>query len=53
LRPETADEIGQINVLIARLAGLGLGVGSPDLFTTLGRHRGLFRPTSSSPSLPA
>jgi alkylhydroperoxidase family enzyme len=43
ITPGTVDEIGQINMFIARLAGLGLGVASPDLFTTLGRHRGLFR----------
>jgi alkylhydroperoxidase family enzyme len=40
IAPGTADEIGQINFLVARL---GLGVPAPNLFTTLARHRSLFR----------
>jgi AhpD family alkylhydroperoxidase len=43
IAPGTVDEIGQLNLLIARLAGLGLGVATPNLFTTLARNRSLFR----------
>jgi alkylhydroperoxidase family enzyme len=40
-RPQT----GTLNALIARVIGLGAGTqGPPALFTTLGRHRRLFRP---------
>ena len=36
--------IGSVNALLARAIGLGAGTGGPPhLFTTLARHRGLFR----------
>src|SRR5436190_7254352 len=45
IQPGTRDETGLLNALIARGIGLGAGTaGSPALFTTLGRHRRLFRP---------
>lgn len=43
IAPGSADEIGHVNFLIARVAGLGLGVRVPRLFATVGRHRSLFR----------
>lgn len=43
--PGTRETNGRLNALIARVIGLGGGtVGPPNLFTTLGRHRRLFRP---------
>jgi alkylhydroperoxidase family enzyme len=43
--PGTRRETGALNALIARVIGLGAGTaGPPALFTTLGRHRRLFRP---------
>jgi hypothetical protein len=50
MAPGTVDEIGRLNFLIARLAGLGLGVAAPNLFTTLARHRSLFRRGCGSPA---
>jgi len=45
ITPGTRAETGVVNALIARVIGLGGGtVGPPALFTTLGRHRRLFRP---------
>jgi alkylhydroperoxidase family enzyme len=45
IAPGTAATNGRLNALIARVIGLGGGtVGPPNLFTTLGRHRRLFRP---------
>lgn len=45
IAPGTRAETGLLNALIARAIGLGAGtVGPPALFTTLGRHRRLFRP---------
>jgi alkylhydroperoxidase family enzyme len=45
IAPGTRAETGRVNALIARVIGLGGGtVGPPNLFTTLGRHRRLFRP---------
>ncbi len=41
--PGTRREIGPVNFAISRLAGLVAGTNPPHLFTTLGRHRGLFR----------
>src|ERR687888_1715025 len=43
--PGARAETGLINALIARVIGRGAGTqGPPALFTTLGRHRRLFRP---------
>jgi alkylhydroperoxidase family enzyme len=43
--PGTRRQTGFVNALIARVIGLGAGTqGAPALFTTLGRHRRLFRP---------
>jgi AhpD family alkylhydroperoxidase len=45
IAPGTRAETGTVNALIARAIGIGGGtVGPPALFTTLGRHRRLFRP---------
>lgn len=41
--PGTRPEIGRVNHGIARIAGLLAGGGPPNVFTTLGRHRRLFR----------
>jgi len=43
IRPGTAAEVGRVNFLLARAIGAGAGGGPPNLFTTLGRHRRLFR----------
>src|SRR4051812_44186919 len=43
--PGTTRQTGFLNALIARVIGIGAGTeGPPALFTTLGRHRRLFRP---------
>jgi AhpD family alkylhydroperoxidase len=42
--PGTPAEIGRVNTAITRLLGAATGGPPPNLFTTLGRHRGLFRP---------
>jgi AhpD family alkylhydroperoxidase len=44
LAPGSPAEIGRVNFLIARLVGALTGSGPPNLFTTLARHRRLFRP---------
>jgi alkylhydroperoxidase family enzyme len=45
ISPGTRAQTGVVNALIARVIGIGGGtVGPPHLFTTLGRHRRLFRP---------
>jgi AhpD family alkylhydroperoxidase len=44
LAPGSPAEIGRINFLIARALGAVAGSGPPNLFTTLARHRRLFRP---------
>lgn len=45
ITPGTRAQTGALNALIARVIGLGGGTaGPPALFTTLGRHRRLFRP---------
>jgi alkylhydroperoxidase family enzyme len=45
IAPGTRAQTGSLNALIARAIGLGGGTkGPPALFTTLGRHRRLFRP---------
>ncbi len=41
--PGTPHEIGAVNALIARVLGSVAGTGPPNVFTTLARHRGLFR----------
>ncbi len=44
VRPAGPRELGRINRLLAALAGRVAGTsGPPNLFTTLGRNRGLFR----------
>jgi alkylhydroperoxidase family enzyme len=43
IAPGTASDTGRVNFLIARALGLGLGTAAPNIFTTLGRHRRLFR----------
>jgi AhpD family alkylhydroperoxidase len=43
VRPGNASEIGRLNALVARAAGLATGGEPPKLFTTLARHRRLFR----------
>jgi NAD(P)-dependent dehydrogenase (short-subunit alcohol dehydrogenase family)/alkylhydroperoxidase family enzyme len=44
IRPGTAGEVGRVNALIASAIGRAAGTGPPNLFTTLARHRSLFRP---------
>jgi AhpD family alkylhydroperoxidase len=43
IAPGGRRQIGLVNAAIAWLAGRRLGMGAPNIFTTLGRHRGLFR----------
>jgi AhpD family alkylhydroperoxidase len=44
IAPGAPRELGPVNALICRAIGLGAGTGGPpNIFTTLGRHRGLFR----------
>lgn len=43
IAPGGRTELGLVNTLIARIAGLAAGGPPPHIFTTLGRHRGLFR----------
>jgi AhpD family alkylhydroperoxidase len=43
IAPGTVTDTGRVNFLIARIAGLGLGTPTPNLFTTLARNRRLFR----------
>jgi alkylhydroperoxidase family enzyme len=42
--PGSPEEIGRLNFLIARALGAAVGTGPPHVFTTLARHRRLFRP---------
>jgi AhpD family alkylhydroperoxidase len=44
IAPGTPAEIGPVNFLIARALGIATGGNPPNLFTTLARHRRLFRP---------
>ena len=44
VRPGTRAEIGFVNTGIARVLGAAAGGGPPNIFTTLARHRKLFRP---------
>lgn len=41
--PGTRSDVGTVNWLIARMAGRVARTNPPNLFLTLGRHRGLFR----------
>ena len=43
IAPGGPAEIGRLNHGLARLVGVGMGGGPPHLFTTLARHRRLFR----------
>jgi alkylhydroperoxidase family enzyme len=44
IAPGTREQVGRLNWAIARLIGLANGGGPPNIFTTLARHRRLFRP---------
>ncbi len=41
--PGSARELGRVNALLARALGAAIGSAPPHIFTTLGRHRSLFR----------
>lgn len=41
--PGTPREIGRVNAAIVKLVGAAVGGAPPNVFTTLARHRGLFR----------
>jgi alkylhydroperoxidase family enzyme len=43
IAPGTRADLGLVNWLFAQLAGRAIKTGPPNVFTTLGRHRGLFR----------
>lgn len=43
IEPGTRRDVGILNFGIARLLGLATGGARPNVFTTLARHRGLFR----------
>ena len=43
IAPGTAADVGRVNWLIARAIGLVTRGEAPHVFTTLGRHRRLFR----------
>src|SRR3954467_5386388 len=43
IAPGTARDIGRINFTIARAIGMATGGRAPNVFTTLARHRRLFR----------
>jgi alkylhydroperoxidase family enzyme len=44
IAPGRRDEIGTLNLAIARVLGWAIGGGPPSVFTTLARHRRVFRP---------
>src|SRR3954451_12369895 len=44
IAPGTNEEVGRLNFALARLIGAATGGGPPNVFTTLARHRTLFRP---------
>jgi AhpD family alkylhydroperoxidase len=44
IRPGGRREIGIVNSVLARLLGVATGGDPPNVFTTLARHRRLFRP---------
>jgi alkylhydroperoxidase family enzyme len=43
IAPGNRRQLGWVNFAIARIAGLATRGRPPNIFTTLGRHRGLFR----------
>jgi alkylhydroperoxidase family enzyme len=43
IRPGTRRDIGPVNFAVARVLGVATGGGPPHIFTTLARHRRLFR----------
>ncbi|MGH6885424.1 MAG: carboxymuconolactone decarboxylase family protein [Geminicoccales bacterium] len=43
IAPGSRDQIGLVNHAIARVLGIATGGPPPNLFTTLARHRGLYR----------
>jgi AhpD family alkylhydroperoxidase len=43
IRPGRGSDIGVLNMALAQLLGVATGGGPPHLFTTLARHRRLFR----------
>ncbi len=43
IAPAGRADLGVVNWLFARVAGRAIGTDAPNIFTTLGRHRGLFR----------
>ncbi|HEV3229397.1 MAG TPA: carboxymuconolactone decarboxylase family protein [Solirubrobacteraceae bacterium] len=43
IAPGTAADVGRVNYMLARAIGAAGGGGPPHLFTTLARHRRLFR----------
>jgi AhpD family alkylhydroperoxidase len=43
IAPGDRRAIGTVNALVVRAIGLAAGTGPPNLFTTVARHRGLFR----------
>jgi alkylhydroperoxidase family enzyme len=43
IAPGTARDVGLVNFAIARVLGAATGGAPPNIFLTLGRHRGLFR----------
>jgi alkylhydroperoxidase family enzyme len=43
IAPGTDDALGRVNTLITRAIGAGVGGKPPHVFTTLARHRRLFR----------
>jgi AhpD family alkylhydroperoxidase len=43
IAPGTRRDIGVVNFALTRAIGAAIGGRPPNLFTTLGRHRGLFR----------
>lgn len=43
IAPGTSHEIGLVNTVIVRVLGAAVGGAPPRVFTTLARHRGLFR----------
>lgn len=44
IAPGTPGQLRRVDLAIARLLGWATGGGPPNVFTTLARHRGLFRP---------
>ena len=44
IAPGTSDEVGRLNFGLTRIIGAATGGAPPNVFTTLARHRTLFRP---------